>query len=564
MFSVTPETTVAATSQAARSKHAPTAQTSPSGEGFAALVDDNASAAAEHDHDGPGDTSRSTPDERQPRAGASAESRTRTNTPVKAGPAHAAATEQNTPPANNKPPGAQDGTQTTQIATGVVPAGKPAVVITPGKMTATDQGGDDQSTSDGQTSPADANANGLVPAPVAVVVPVLTPADATAVPTAGDDTTTAASGPSAGSSVAIPENSLAAAAIANGAAASAATAPAAGETPATEANATTTAATTATDAATDSTAAATKPDLTAGSPVTADAAVTVAAATPAAVATTTKSTTTPAAIDMADSKKTDADPTVITPEAAKPAPQTDVSAKPVSPDSEATRQGAKQDTVATKADTPADDTSGPKPAETRDTRPAPGAHDQHERLVPTLQPDPSLQAGNTPLPQQPQIQPVTNAPIPAAQLGVALAANIPVPMNGLAVDIALKAASGKSRFEIRLDPAELGRIDVRLDVDKHGNVTSHLTVEKPATLDMLRKDAPQLQRALEDAGLKTGDSGLQFSLRDQSQSGQQNDSGAGRNAHRLIVTEDDAIPAPIAGKSYGRMLGSSSGVDIRI
>ena len=39
---------------------------------------------------------------------------------------------------------------------------------------------------------------------------------------------------------------------------------------------------------------------------------------------------------------------------------------------------------------------------------------------------------------------------------------------------------------------------------------------------MLRQDAPQLQRALDDAGLKTGNGGLQFSLRDQSSSGQNN------------------------------------------
>ena len=45
-------------------------------------------------------------------------------------------------------------------------------------------------------------------------------------------------------------------------------------------------------------------------------------------------------------------------------------------------------------------------------------------------------------------------------------------------------------------------------------------VEKPETLSMLQQDAPQLQQALNDAGFKTGDGGLQFSLRDQSSSGQ--------------------------------------------
>lgn len=170
-----------------------------------------------------------------------------------------------------------------------------------------------------------------------------------------------------------------------------------------------------------------------------------------------------------------------------------------------------------------------------------------------------------PMPQQQvQLQTPNLVVAHAAQHDVALA-NVPVPINGLAIDIALRAAGGSSRFEIRLDPAELGRIDVRLEMDKHGNVTSHLTVEKPATLDMLRRDAPQLQRALEDAGLKTGDSGLQFSLRDQSSSsGRQDDNNTGRNSQRLIISEDDTVPAQIAGKTYGRMLGASGGVDIRV
>jgi len=81
---------------------------------------------------------------------------------------------------------------------------------------------------------------------------------------------------------------------------------------------------------------------------------------------------------------------------------------------------------------------------------------------------------------------------------------------------------------------------------------------------MLQQDAPQLQRALDDAGLKTGDGGLQFSLRDQSSSGQNSGNDNTRNAQRLIISDDDTIPAAVAGRSYGRSLGSSSGVDIRV
>ena len=151
---------------------------------------------------------------------------------------------------------------------------------------------------------------------------------------------------------------------------------------------------------------------------------------------------------------------------------------------------------------------------------------------------------------------------PAASLSVTAATNA-VPLSGLALEIAVSARSGKSRFEIRLDPADLGRIDVRIDVDRNGRVTSHLTVEKPETLSMLRQDAPQLQRALDEAGLKTGSGGLQFSLRDQSSSGRDG-SETGRNAQRLVISEDETIPAAVAGRSYGRVPGSSSGVDIRV
>jgi flagellar hook-length control protein FliK len=162
-------------------------------------------------------------------------------------------------------------------------------------------------------------------------------------------------------------------------------------------------------------------------------------------------------------------------------------------------------------------------------------------------------------------QPSAQAP-PAAtpQLSVTASTNAAVPLSGLAMEIAASARSGKSRFEIRLDPAELGRIDVRIDVDRNGQVTSHLTVERPETLSMLRQDANQLQRALDNAGLSTGNGGLQFSLRDQSSRGQYDGSQSNPNAHRLVVSEDDSVPAVVAGRSYGRALGSSGGVDIRI
>jgi flagellar hook-length control protein FliK len=163
----------------------------------------------------------------------------------------------------------------------------------------------------------------------------------------------------------------------------------------------------------------------------------------------------------------------------------------------------------------------------------------------------------------PQLNSPTSSTAPGA-LTVTAATNGAVPLNGLALEIATSVKGGKSRFEIRLDPADLGRIDVRIDVDRNGQVTSHLTVEKPETLSLLRQDAPQLQRALDDAGLKTGSGGLQFSLRDQSSSGQNSGNDTSSNAQRLVIGEEDTTPATVAGRTYGRSFGSSSGVDITV
>jgi flagellar hook-length control protein FliK len=137
-----------------------------------------------------------------------------------------------------------------------------------------------------------------------------------------------------------------------------------------------------------------------------------------------------------------------------------------------------------------------------------------------------------------------------------------VPVEGLALEIAARAQSGKNHFQIRLDPPELGRIDVRLDVDHDGNVTSRLVVERVETLDLLRRDAPNLERAFQQAGLKTSDHGLQFSLRDQSFS--HRDQPGEMPAMARVVIPDDKVVTLETQRTYGRLAGLRGGVDIRV
>jgi len=138
-----------------------------------------------------------------------------------------------------------------------------------------------------------------------------------------------------------------------------------------------------------------------------------------------------------------------------------------------------------------------------------------------------------------------------------------VPISGVAFEITSKALAGKGQFDIRLDPPDLGRIHVRLDVDRDGNVITHMVADRTDTLDMLRKDTAGLERALQDAGLKTSDNSLQFSLRDQSANQQQNQSGNADTAHIVVDDEQLAANEP-AQRNYARTNAPAGGLDIRV
>jgi flagellar hook-length control protein FliK len=185
------------------------------------------------------------------------------------------------------------------------------------------------------------------------------------------------------------------------------------------------------------------------------------------------------------------------------------------------------------------------------TAPKPAADAAQQVAQTPLSPDILSGAANPAAPTAPTA-PVT----PPLQAAV-------VPVAGVAIEIATQVQSGKNHFEIRLDPPELGRIEVHLDVDRDGHSTTRLIADRSDTLDLMRQDASGLERALQDAGLKTSDNGLQFSLRDQTTGGQQNNTPAPTTAQ--IVVQDNALPSnEITQRNYSRLAGLRGGVDIRV
>jgi flagellar hook-length control protein FliK len=160
---------------------------------------------------------------------------------------------------------------------------------------------------------------------------------------------------------------------------------------------------------------------------------------------------------------------------------------------------------------------------------------------------PSAPAGAGPLPAT---VPVSAATTRQAQ---AIYQNAPAAMINLpqmAFEVVRHMQQGQNHFQIRLDPADMGRVDVKLAIDGSGAVSARLTVERPETLDLLRRDAGQLGQALSQAGLDGSKTNLQFSLsqnpfsRPDGQGGRQPDPGyAGRNASD---EEGDAVAAVAA------------------
>jgi flagellar hook-length control protein FliK len=140
-----------------------------------------------------------------------------------------------------------------------------------------------------------------------------------------------------------------------------------------------------------------------------------------------------------------------------------------------------------------------------------------------------------------------------------------VPLAAVPIAIVTRAEAGERKFEIRLDPPDLGRIDVQLNVDSNGRATSHLVVDRADTLDLLRRDAPVLERALQSAGLTTDSGSLQFSLRDQSFAGRNQGMPAPLAPPApALGAESDVAPLDAAVRRYGAAAGLGGGIDIRV
>lgn len=128
------------------------------------------------------------------------------------------------------------------------------------------------------------------------------------------------------------------------------------------------------------------------------------------------------------------------------------------------------------------------------------------------------------------------------------AATVQEVVDQIKVSITRASKAGLDRVTIQLKPAELGRIDVKLEMSDDHKVRVTVMADTKDTLNLLQSDSHTLERALNDAGLRTDTNNLHFSLREggdqRTNDGQNGQNTARGSAHgdEADVAEDDYLP----------------------
>ncbi|RMB26662.1 flagellar hook-length control protein FliK [Sphingomonas sp. PP-F2F-G114-C0414] len=123
----------------------------------------------------------------------------------------------------------------------------------------------------------------------------------------------------------------------------------------------------------------------------------------------------------------------------------------------------------------------------------------HAQAIPTAASAQPLATASTPTPATAT---VTVTPTPGQMghdMGVAIARHV--------------RTDGGEAMTVRLDPRDLGRIEVRMHFDDDGVLRAVVSADNPASLDLLRRDSADLNRALGDAGVRADQQSLRFDTR---------------------------------------------------
>ena len=125
--------------------------------------------------------------------------------------------------------------------------------------------------------------------------------------------------------------------------------------------------------------------------------------------------------------------------------------------------------------------------------------------------------------------------------------------RSIAIALAL-GAGGAARLTVALEPEELGRVEIRVEragAAEGDAATVRVVAERPEPLALLQRDARQLDRALQSAGIPVAEGAMQFSLagRDEragpGDGGAKSNGGDGQARRDRAGTPPDAVLQPV-------------------
>jgi len=131
-------------------------------------------------------------------------------------------------------------------------------------------------------------------------------------------------------------------------------------------------------------------------------------------------------------------------------------------------------------------------------------------------------------------------------------------IDQIKVNITRAAKAGLDRVTIQLKPQDLGRVEVQLEMSEDHKVRVTVTADTKDTLQLLQNDSRMLERALNDAGLRTDTNNLHFNLRSESDQrtadGESNGRGgsAGDNDNDAGVEDETALNFDYASAARAR------------
>ncbi|HEY9078855.1 flagellar hook-length control protein FliK [Magnetovibrio sp.] len=130
------------------------------------------------------------------------------------------------------------------------------------------------------------------------------------------------------------------------------------------------------------------------------------------------------------------------------------------------------------------------------------------------------------------------------------------------VQITKAIADGLDKISIQLRPAHLGRIDVQLEMASDGRVTAVVTADNKDTLDLLKQDSRELERAMREAGLNMGSGDVSYNLRENGGQAQDGQETAGRGLGSGPLTNEPTLDELLEANTSRPNIISEDRVDI--